>query len=469
MTSLSSTVDPISDLLRLLDGVDSADLAEFIESEHRELLTLREQVRQYDQAVFELRGHLQHVFSCVGGLSALPMSSATKVFLNLAKQPQSPPNTTSLAPPLTPMSRPASSLTSMPTRRTSFRIVSDPSFQLHPPQRHSSANMTSACAKKHVLVSTEGAEITSMRSVGIQTDQDHSEAVIEELKSMIAEQKTDISDLEAVLRERKTQVRTLRKKLQDKELRQFAYASDCVGLKRTESIMIEAPNGWAQIYAAHAGALRAPAAAKFRRSVIAKPAVRCKRASTARTFGSKSRQSRILCESGRGVCSVLTAVDQASEDNSEAANVPDKQPVGYVNGWPVYADQAPDDDAVSSDVAQSIVVEAEASDETVVQACLPALCVKPHNNDNTADLVLSFPPPPTSIAQPAQHKPPPVVHQSIHDQYDYAPENMHYNVSIQEMELPVTLAPRTPRLLRSVVSSSPRRLYSRLSNRLKRI
>ncbi|ORX72280.1 hypothetical protein DL89DRAFT_291481 [Linderina pennispora] len=438
MTSLSSTVDPISDLLRLLDGVDSADLAEFIESEHRELLTLREQVRQYDQAVFELRGHLQHVFSCVGGLSALPMSSATKVFLNLAKQPQSPPNTTSLAPPLTPMSRPASSLTSMPTRRTSFRIVSDPSFQLHPPPRHSSANMTSACAKKHVLVSTEGAEITSMRSVGIQTDQDHSEAV---------------------LRERKTQVRTLRKKLQDKELRQFAYASDCVGLKRTESIMIEAPNGWAQIYAAHAGALRAPAATKFRRSVIAKPAVRCKRASTARTFGSKSRQSRILCESGRGVCSVLTAVDQASEDNSETANVPDKQPVGYVNGWPVYADQAPaDDDAALSDVAQCIAVEAEASDETA-----------PHNNDNTADLVLSFPPPPTSIAQPAQHKPPPVVHQGIHDQYDYAPENMHYNVSIQEMELPVTLAPRTPRLLRSVVSSSPRRLYSRLSNRLKRI
>ncbi|KAJ2240212.1 hypothetical protein GGI13_007747, partial [Coemansia sp. RSA 455] len=206
----------VADLLHLLENVNGDDLASFLESEHRELLRLRDQVRVYKASLSELANHLQHVFCAVGGLSALPLSPSTRNTL-VPTSPGLP--MTPLSPGTKARSRYVIPLLRSPTS-TAFKLQQAPSRP------------------------------SPTRDTAAQTDE-QLDGLVTELQHTVGEQRTDIEDLELSLRERRTQVRVLRKELRDKELRQFAVASDCAGLRRTASIMIESSSGFlAQMHAA---------------------------------------------------------------------------------------------------------------------------------------------------------------------------------------------------------------------------
>ncbi|KAJ2880824.1 hypothetical protein IWW38_005887, partial [Coemansia aciculifera] len=196
----------VADLLHLLENVNGDDLASFLESEHRELLRLRDQVRVYKASVSELANHLQHVFCAVGGLSALPLSPATRS--TLVGQPTSP----GLQTPMTPLSPGSSSKT---RSRYVIPLLKSP---------------TSTAFKLHQVPSSRPSMCLNTRDVEVQTDNDRLNDLAVELQQTTGEQRADIEDLELSLREQRNEVRMLRKQLKDKELRQFAVASDCAGL-----------------------------------------------------------------------------------------------------------------------------------------------------------------------------------------------------------------------------------------------
>lgn len=188
----------VSDLLQLLDSIDGDDLAVFLESEHRELLSLRGQVHIYESALSELKLHLHHVFSAVGGLGSLPLSTTTRDALGLPKLPNGSTMTgsrTSMAPSYSPMS----ASTAVGGDRNSFMRVSQiiPAFPPTPTDTKTSHESSTLSYTK-----------------GVQTEDTDYEA---HLKQVIVDQQSGIKRLESSLREYKTQNRSLRKKLRDKD------------------------------------------------------------------------------------------------------------------------------------------------------------------------------------------------------------------------------------------------------------
>ncbi|KAJ2719975.1 hypothetical protein GGI07_004885 [Coemansia sp. Benny D115] len=72
MSGPNDDVNTMRDLLQLLDSADGKDLAEFLESEHRELLHLRQKVAQYETAIVELSNNFARTLAQVQGKQPVP-------------------------------------------------------------------------------------------------------------------------------------------------------------------------------------------------------------------------------------------------------------------------------------------------------------------------------------------------------------------------------------------------------------
>ncbi|KAJ2068738.1 hypothetical protein GGI08_000709 [Coemansia sp. S2] len=400
----------VADLLHLLENVNGDDLASFLESEHRELLRLRDQVRVYKASLSELANHLQHVFCAVGGLSALPLSPSTRSTL-VPTSPGLP--MTPLSPGTKARSRYVIPLLRSPTS-TAFKLQQAPSRPS--PTRDAAAQ-------------------TDEQLVGLVT----------ELQHTVGEQRTDIEDLELSLRERRTQVRVLRKELRDKELRQFAVASDCAGLRRTASIMIETGNGFlAQM---HAAGNWPPADTMPNTEDIA--SAQCAVADGRLTR--VSSESSLASDVSPSTRSASTASSHGS-DARESGVTRKHRPSAYINGWPVYDNDntphsakhisaAGGESNTHSDADKQPAVKLSTNNSAGTRS-VSGLSTPRSSQLSSAEPVATVATPETgasTIRSPSLHQPPPLQ------------------------------PPRTPSLFVSAVAKTPRRIYSRLSNRLKKM
>ncbi|KAJ2583866.1 hypothetical protein GGH95_000754 [Coemansia sp. RSA 1836] len=402
----------VADLLHLLKDVNGDDLASFLESEHRELLRLRDQVRVYRAAVSELANHLQHVFCAAGGLSVLPLSPATRSLLAQSTSP-------GLQTPVTPLSPGSNGKT---RSRYVIPLLRSP---------------TSTAFKLQQVPSSRPSMSLNARDVAVQTDNDQLSDLVVELRQTMGEQRLDIEDLELSLREQRNQVRMLRKQLRDKELRQFAVASDCAGLRRTASIMVELGSGYlAQMRAA--GNWPSPDTMPTSTSENA--------AAAAATDASIGRLSQVPSESSHG-CSSGVAGAVAAKN----------RPSAYINGWPVYDNDNDGDNDGNGNTPRSVS---------------PAERISTASSDKRGDS--------STLSEAAEQ--PPVAHSS----YNIVPESgLSTPRSSQQqpnaepvaavarspslLQPPPLQPPRTPSLFVSAVAKTPRRIYSRLSNRLKKM
>ncbi|KAJ1964630.1 hypothetical protein GGI12_001298 [Dipsacomyces acuminosporus] len=382
--------------------------------------------------------------------------------------------------------------------------------------------------------------LTPSSDKGAQAELDRLQDAVHELQETVAEQKADIKDLEASLRERKAEVRTLRKQLRDKELRQYAVASDYVGLRRTDSIMVETSNFLAQLRAGGECPQRQGPSlplAKERKITDTEPWT--KRRSAVHSIGKSNRKSRVAIDESSGETS--TSFTPKRTSTISAKSKVQRRPEKYVNGWSVYEESSSendkdvehdkanasartDADGASQDchsavkdsavnkhdscISSKMLVSADGSTADRLAKCFEALEAAGDQNAPTLALaatkstaapscirktaaagasrlsvvasiqpVLSLPLPhsedmhvPSPQRTPVRKNSlssetksishascrPATSSSAVTDTDAAAPSNSSINSST------------TPHILRSVVSKTPRRIYSRLSSRLKK-
>ncbi|KAJ2874004.1 hypothetical protein GGH93_002749 [Coemansia aciculifera] len=418
----------VADLLHLLENVNGDDLASFLESEHRELLRLRDQVRIYKAALSELANHLQHVFCAVGGLSALPLSPPTRSTL---VQPTSP------GLPMTPLS-PGNSVNKTRSRYVIPLLRSPTSTAFKLQQAPSRPSL-------------------STRDTAAQTD-DQLDGLVTELQHTVGEQQTDIEDLELSLRERRTQVRVLRKQLRDKELRQFAVASDCAGLRRTASIMMESGSG----FLAQMDAAGNWPPADTMPNMVAEDAAEHQCAVTDGRLTRAPSESSLASDISPSTRSTSTASSHGGDirESGVTGAMPRKhRPSAYINGWPVYDD---DDDAPrSANHAKHIsAAGGESNPHSEKDNQRPAVKPLPSTNNSMGTKSVS------GLSTPRSSQ-----LSSVEPVAAATPETCASTATRSPSlhQPPPLQPPRTPSLFVSAVAKTPRRIYSRLSNRLKKM
>ncbi|KAJ2702452.1 hypothetical protein FB645_004271 [Coemansia sp. IMI 203386] len=358
----------VRDLLQLLENADSNGLAGFLETEHRELLHLRHAVAQYQEAIAELKGHLHQVFAVAGGLGVLPLSETTRAVLEIGNHPSAlqPPMT-----PVTPGNTAATSKTSAEEQQQPLELASQQLALALPIHRRSS--------------NSKYLGSTTLVDSCVQTEPD---ALVVGLQQTMAEQLADIEDLETSLRERKTLVRQLRTQLRDRELRQFAAAADCAGLRRTASIMADS----------------------LAEDTGSRPAVTEPQSSTSSSSSSEDDSEE--------------SDDVGQTTGSDARRRSSRRPSRFINGWPVYDDEANGGCAATATHAPS--------DADTDESRVPEL---------------------NELPGPARM----AYKQSVASELNADGKSTS---SLSKTS--------THRLFRSVVAKAPRRMFSSLSNKLKR-
>ncbi|KAJ1728026.1 hypothetical protein LPJ61_004261 [Coemansia biformis] len=419
-----------------------------------------DKIRIYEDVILELRGHLHNVYAAVGGLGALPLSESARSILGLSVAPLQRRRRTATAASGTPAplvpntaaatdkSRAASQPAAPPPAHCRPTLARDathlqpasagycePAPQALAPHnapkaaagtgRESLCRLAGSALAREELANTSYGQLSAL--VGALRQQvAELEQTAREQQLSLSEQQTDIEDLETALHERKSLVRTLRSQLKENELRRFAAASDSAGLRRTASIMIEPgvllPElstlaEWHPVSGTDANgmALKYPP----------RPLLPAEAA---------SRMSRIQS---------VDSLESLPEGRSAGTSIDDaRRPSGYVNGWPIYESDATrrglTADAVF--IASSAVA---ATTSTAATAAGPFLALD------------SYP----------QSSPQSVPARLLYKESDGSTLNM---ATAREGAAGSINSTRTPRLLRSMVVKGPRRLYSKLSNQLKR-
>ncbi|KAJ2883462.1 hypothetical protein FB639_002170, partial [Coemansia asiatica] len=374
---------------------------------HRELLHLRQTVDQYQEAISELKSHLHQVFSVAGGLGVLPLSETTRAVLGIEGQlnATNSDNISALQPPTTPIT-PGNSAAAAKKMRIDHLHELDTKFGPH--------RLEIPIDDQHLALSLPiDPRFQSSRPAGnyalvegsVQTDPD---ALVVSLQQTVVEQRSDIEDLETSLRERKTLVRQLRKQLRDKELKQFAAASDCAGLRRTASIMGDGGCLSAHI---HAVTVDSTAAHELPVSAASLPEDACCMV---------AKPASISQDSG---CNSEAVGDKHSSNGTDANRHSSRRPSRFINGWPVYDnDENNSESSVIKTDEQQSQVNTEMSEmqelPTTAQVAYKQSVASELNNDGKST---------SSLSKASTH-----------------------------------------RLFRSMVAKTPRRMFSSLSSKLKR-
>ncbi|KAJ2357998.1 hypothetical protein IWW50_002575 [Coemansia erecta] len=423
--------------------------------EHNELLALRNQTQTYKDVITELKTHLDNVYSVAGGICVLPLSETAKrvlqtteslpvradtvdaraeglstpLSLNFGKTRLASQPATTFSPQdcqMTFASVPAEDLASLGYPATTMDMAAPSALHnaIMTPVSAQDVYSFQRAARPDKATMSGGESIEARR---------HSQLaeLVGELQQTISEQRSDIEDLETALRERKTLIRSLRKQLRDKELRQFAAASDHAGLRRTASIMGVPKSALVQLVTA--GQLQLPASTPADDRIAApKPIQLATIASNSSSYESQENEAS-------------TNDDHISSDVSSVENA--RRPSGFINGWPVY-----DTDQNAKIEHPATLTATNSTDEQTAE-----------QDGDFSDQLLTPPAPPFATVTPASSP------RSGTNPLGYkASDGSGLCVSVAETSNSASTASRTPRNFRTIVAKTPRRIYSRLSNRLRK-
>ncbi|PIA18374.1 hypothetical protein COEREDRAFT_6610 [Coemansia reversa NRRL 1564] len=406
---------------------DSQPTESIIDEKHK-LLTLESQLHIYKDATAELTTYLHGVFSVVGGISALPLSNATKSVVE-----RSNPGT--LASPLSPNFRVAS------TKVFSALQLESLSADTH--ENTADNDMTVLVASRNTgadcsIMHTTGANKSTL-SCGdtTETTQNKLEAQISELQQIINEQRLEIEDLTETRREYIHEVHKLRKQLKDiksaGDTRRFVKAWDSAGLTRTPS-MLYLPNATMSLW--RSASRRGKQSTSETDSYKALDAALSTKASMlASSASATNRLSRIASSA---------SLDSHLQDTSSRISSIDdaRRPSGFINGWPIY-----DSDNGTAIATQSNEGNPATQQSQVIDIELPIPSVLP-SKDELTQLASSQP---VQSTLPHQESVGSGLSACLTDTSSLAPP-----------------AARTPRLFRTIVAKTPRRIYSKLNGRLKK-
>ncbi|KAJ2655828.1 hypothetical protein IW148_005897 [Coemansia sp. RSA 1199] len=446
MTSNTARGEYTADIgLSILQTTDGDRLTEYSNPKHDELLGLRSQAQTYKTVIMELKTHLHNVYAVAGGIRMLPLSETAQHVLSIIEAQPKPSDGLDTEGLITPLSLSFGKTRSTATNSSQPHLApicaknvaslgySDAIMDMAAPSSLHNATMTPVSAKDVYSFQHTTKPVTPMAEDSGAMRYSQMEALVVELRQTVGDQQSDIEDLEAMLRERKHLIRTLRKQLRDKELRQFAAASDHAGLRRTASIMCVPKSALAQL--AVASQLQSPASVRGGDIVpMLKPVQLEAITSSDSNRSSAEHQDSAAPNKDNSSSSELSFVENA------------RRPSGFVNGWPIYnTDQNVklEHSTLASSVDEQ-TMEQEASDRPLTPPTLPF--ANPSSTSST-----------TSSPRSANN--------ALHYKDSVGSE---LGTSTAETTNSASLASRTPRIFRTIVARTPRRIYSRLSNRLKK-
>ncbi|KAI7832000.1 hypothetical protein BX661DRAFT_179629 [Kickxella alabastrina] len=418
-------VQAVTDILRLLDSAENNDLVRFLESERNELFTFRRRTDQYECAILELRDHLDRIYAVVGGLSALPMSETTREVLKIIGGQTHSNDGHHRSLVQMPMTPPTLGNGSSRSAVSNIAAVINPSPESSPDMRFGVEHLP--CAPKTPFVKQTTTDIAGTRFAekAIQTANADHQHVLSDLQHTIACQRTDIRDLETSLRECRAQ-----------ELKMFAATPNSTGLRRIESSVVGNNNILAHLH------------------------------TTDNALPGDQQQQGILM-SQRQISSTRVSCDSSisSSTSSASTGINDSQmpysrrryalrPSRFVNGWPVYDEEVDKTDYRTTDK------------DSVIDA-MPAASVKDSINIEIETATIpsfsDFPEAPHThmLMHMHTHTGAVTFRSSVASELNGDGAYNTNTVNVTKMT--------TPQLFRSVMGKAPRRIYSRLTNRLKKI
>ncbi|KAJ1946807.1 hypothetical protein GGF37_000897 [Kickxella alabastrina] len=443
-------VQAVTDILRLLDSAENNDLVRFLESERNELFTFRRRTDQYECAILELRDHLDRIYAVVGGLSALPMSETTREVLKIIGGQTHSNDGHHRSLVQMPMTPPTLGNGSSRSAVSNIAAVINPSPESSPDMRFGVEHLP--CAPKTPFVKQTTTDIAGTRFAekAIQTANADHQHVLSDLQHTIACQRTDIRDLETSLRECRAQVRGLRNQLHDRELKMFAATPNSTGLRRIESSVVGNNNILAHL---HTTDNALPGDQQQGILMSSKTDLLCGIAVA----------TRVSCDSSisSSTSSASTGInDSQMVGPSSASSSPIARrryalrPSRFVNGWPVYDEEVDKTDYRTTDK------------DSVIDA-MPATSVKDSINIEIETATIpsfsDFPEAPHThmLMHMHTHTGAVTFRSSVASELNGDRAYNTNTVNVTKMT--------TPQLFRSVMGKAPRRIYSRLTNRLKKI
>ncbi|KAJ2846272.1 hypothetical protein IWW36_004430 [Coemansia brasiliensis] len=394
-------------LLSILQSVDSDRLAEFLKNEHHELLALRNQVCIYEGVISELKLYLHNVFAIAGGLDALPLSGTTRAVLGLAKDPNS--SVASQEGLSTPRSlHLAKNRSVSQPAEASAAYAAAQQFLLHyPPLPQTPIPATSSGSQCHLDANeAEPSKAPNILMTPASAAEQNSfqHPAKPEDKTQLA---TLIGELKQTVNEQQTDIEDLEAALRERKALIRALRKQ---MRDNELRQFAAASD-------HAGLRRTA-------SIIGTTmSASCQQNATGKAETPKMAQTtETAIQDSKG--------SQQDSDGSSLSSIGEiRRPSGYINGWPVYETEI-------TEQAPLKVVNANVDAST---------SQKPEELDNGQPLRVPF----FATKEPLRYK---------------ASTGSGLNRSIGES----THSSRTPRIFHSVVVKTPRRIYSRLSNRLKK-
>ncbi|KAJ1890095.1 hypothetical protein LPJ66_007674 [Kickxella alabastrina] len=444
-------VQAVTDILRLLDSAENNDLVGFLESERNELFTFRRRTDQYECAILELRDHLDRIYAVVGGLGALPMSETTREVLKIigGQTYSNDDHHGSLVQ--MPMTPPTLGNGSSRSAVSNIAAVINPSPDSSPNMRFGVEHLPRVPITPFVKQTTTDIEGTRFAEKAIQTANADHQHVLSDLQHTVACQRTDIRDLETSLQECRAQVRGLRNQLHDRELKMFAATPNSTGLRRIESSVVGNNNILAHF---HTTDNALPGDQQQQRMFVSSKTDLLRGIAVATRVSRDSSISSSTSSASTGINDSQMVGPSSASSSPIARRRYALRPSRFVNGWPVY-----DEEVDRTDY--------KAIDKDGVVDAMPAASVKDSINIEIETATIpsfsDFPEAPHThmLMHTHTHTGAVMFRPSVASELNADHVYNTNTVNVTKMT--------TPQLFRSVMGKAPRRIYSRLTNRLKKI